>query len=108
MVDDVLLVAVAHLVDKVHVDVGIIGIHFAPALVDGHEHGFNAAGGLRHERGGAGGCDGETSDVAPAILYHVGIELGVSVLDAQHEGVVLLALGIVDGEGSALVGHSHR
>ena len=105
MVDDVLLKGVAHLVDEVYVHIGVAGIHLAPAFVDGHEHGFYAACGLRHQACGACRGNGEAGYVAPSVVCHVGIKLRVGFLDAEDEGVVLLALGVENLEGSALACH---
>lgn len=37
-------------------DVRIVGIHFAAALVHGQEYGLDTGGGLSHQAGGAGGA----------------------------------------------------
>ena len=108
MVDDVFLKRVAHFVYEVYVYVGIVGIYLAATLVYGHEYRFDTACGLCHERCCARRCDGETGDVAASVLHDVGIEFGIGILDAQQEGIVLLAFGVEYGERSALFSHLYR
>ena len=105
MVYDIFLERVAHLVDKVDTHIAVARIHLPAPLVHRHEHRFNTAGGLCHKAGGACGSNGETGDVAPAIFHHIRIEGRIGFFYAQHEGVVLLALAVVDGESSALTCH---
>ena len=85
----------------------VVGVHLAASLIDGHEHGFYSARGLRHERCGACGCYREACDVASSVLGHLLIELGVGLTYACYHGVVLLALRVVDCECSALACHLH-
>ena len=105
VIDKVFLERVAHLVHIVHMYVGVVGVHLAATGIDGQEDGFDATGGLCHERRGSSRSNGQTGNVSASALHHVGIECGVCVLDAPDEGVVLLALGIVYLEGAALLGH---
>ena len=108
MVDDVLLERVAHLVDKVDMHVGVAWIDLPAAFVDGHEHRFDAAGGLGHEAGSTRWGDGETSNVAAPIFHHIVVKFRVGLFDSLHKRVVLLAFGVVDGELAPLLGHGHR
>ena len=107
MVDYVFLERVAHLVDEVHVYIGIARVHLAATLVDGHEHRLNAAGGLRHQRGGACRRNGQAGYVAAAVAHHVVVELRGGLLQSQDERVLLFTLGVVYLEGTALAGHLH-
>ena len=108
MIDDVFLERVARLVHEVDVHGRVVGVHLAAALVDRHEHRFDARRGLGHQAGGARGGDGQAGDVAPAIFCHEFVEFGVGFAQAVDEGVVLFALRVVDFKGSALLGHLHR
>ena len=108
MINNIFLVRVAHLVNKVHMHVGVARIHLAAAFIHRHEHRLNAAGGLRHEACGARGGHGETGYVAAPILRHIGIQLGVGLLEPADKRILLLALSVVNLKGSALLGHLHR
>ena len=105
VIDDVFLERVAHLVNEVDVSLGIVGVDLAAAFIHRHEHRLDTARGLRHQRSSAGRRDGQTGDVAAAVFHHVGVELRIGLLDAQDERIVLLALGVVDGESAALSSH---
>ncbi len=108
MIHDVFLEGVTAVVDEVHPDVGVVGVHLAAALVDGHEHRLDARCGLRHEACGACGRYGQACYVAPSVLGHVGVELRIGLFQAHYVGVVFLAFGVVDLECSALAGQFHR
>ena len=88
--------------------IGIAGVHLAAALVNRHKHRLNATGGLRHERRGAGGSDGQTGNVAPSVLHHVGIEFLVGILQSDDKRILLLTLGVEYLESATLLGHRHR
>ena len=105
VVDDVFFEGVANLVDEVYVHVGIAWVHLATTLVDRHEDGLYAAGGLRHQRSGARGCYGQAGNVAASVLHHVVIQLRVGLPHSLYEGVLRLALGIVYLECATLASH---
>ena len=108
VVNDIFLKGIARLVRKVHAHLGVVGVHLAAARIYGQEHRFDARGGLRHQARGARGGNGEAGNVAATLARHVGIELRVGLLDAQHEGIVLLALRVEHLESAALASHRHR
>ena len=108
MIDDILLERIAHIVDEIHMYVGIAGVDLATAFVDRHEDRLYATGGLRHQAGGACRCYGKASDVATPILHHIVVKFGGSLLDTPHKRIVLLALGIVDLESPTLLCHRYR
>ena len=108
MVDDVFFEAVAHLVYIVHMHIGVVRIHLAATLVDRHEYRLYARGGLAHERRGARGGNRQAGDISATIFLHVGIQLGVGLLQAQDERIVSLALCIIDGKGTSLPSHCYR
>ena len=107
MIDHVLLEGVAHLVDKVHMHIGVVGIHLAAAHIDGHEHRLDAACGLRHQRRRSRGGNGQAGNVPAAVLLHVGPQLRVVLLNAQDERICGLALSVINLESTALLGHGH-
>ena len=82
VVNDILFKRVAHLVNKVNMHIGIIRIYLASTHIHRHKYRLNAAGGLRHQAGSACGGNGETSNVASAILHHVIIQLMVGLFYA--------------------------
>jgi hypothetical protein len=68
----VLFPAVPHLIDKSNVGLLVIGIHLAAALICWQEYtGSMPGGGLGHEAGGAGGCNGEQGDIPAAMLFRI-------------------------------------
>ena len=107
VVNDVFFKGIARFVGIVHMHLRVVRVHLAAALVDRHEHGFDAARRLRHEASGARGGYGEAGNVAPAVAAHVLVEFGVGLLDAENEGVVLLSLCIVDCKRTAFACHHH-
>ena len=107
MVYDVLLEGVAYLVDEVNMHVGVVRIDLATALVDGQEDGFDTTRGLRHQTRRTRGGYRQTGNVASTVFHHVGIQGLVGLFDALDERVVLLALGVVNGKGTALTRHLH-
>ncbi len=108
VVDVVLLELLARLVHVVDVGVDVGGVDLAAALVDRAEYGFDARGGLRHERRGARGGDRQHGDIAAAHLHHLVVEGRIGLADAGDHGVGGLLRRVVDGEGAALRGHLHR
>ena len=108
VIDEVFLEGVADFVDKVDLDVGVSRIDLALALVYGQEHRFDARRCLGHDRGRAGGGDGETGDVAASRFRHALIEFRVGLADTRYVGVVFLTLGVIDLEGASLLGHDDR
>ena len=108
VIDDILLKSVTDLVNIIHTHVGVVGIDLAPTLIDRHEDRFYATRGLRHQRCGARGSNGQARDVASAEAHHVVVEGPVGFLDALDEGVARLALGVVDGKSASLLRHRHR
>ena len=90
MIHYVLLERVAHLVDKVHMHLRVIGIHLAATLVYRHEHRLYAACGLRHQTCRTGRGDCQAGDVAASVFHYVFIQLCVGVLYAQQERIVRL------------------
>ena len=87
--------------------VGITRVYLAATLIHRHEHGFDTTGGLRHQRSSSRRRNRQTSDVATTILLQVGIQLFVSLFDAEQEGIVLLATGIKHGESTAFLRHGY-
>ena len=86
-------------------NVRIVGIHFAAALVHGQEYGFYTGGGLSHQAGGAGRGDGQTSNVAASVLLHLLVHFRIGFAQAVDERVVLFAFCIVYLECTAFFGH---
>ena len=86
-------------------NVRIVGIHFAAALVHGQEYGLDTGGGLSHQAGGAGRGDGQTGNVAASVLLHLLVHFRVGFTQAVDERVVLFAFCVVHLECAALFGH---
>ena len=108
VVDVILLELFARFVLVIDVGVHVRRIDLAAALVDGAEHRLDARGGLRHERRGARGRDGQHGDVAAAHLRHLLVERRIGLTDAGDHRVVRLLRSVVNREGTALGGHLHR
>ncbi len=108
VINDELLKRVAVLVHEVDMHVLVAGVHLAATLVHGQEHGLDAAGGLRQDAGGAGGRDGEASDVATAVFDHHLIQFGVGLAQTADVRIVLLALGVENLKCATLLGHDDR
>ena len=108
VVDVVFLELFARFILIVHMRVLVGGVDLAAALVDRAEHRLDARRGLRHERRGTRGGDGQHGDVAAADLLHLGVEFRVGLADAGDHRIVLLLGCVVDREGTALGGHLHR
>ena len=107
MIHNIFLKRVAHLIYEVHMHCLIVGVDLATTHIYGHEHGFDTAGGLCHQTGGACGGDGETGNIAATILADIVVELLVGFLDTQHEGVVGLTCSIEHLKGTTLLCHGH-
>ena len=107
MIDDILLEGVTHLIDEIHMHVRLVGVHFTTTLIDGQEYWLDATCRLCHQRRSTRRCNGQTGDVSPSVLHHIFVQLRVSLLQAQDEGVFLLTLDIEYLEGSTLHGHLH-
>ena len=103
----VLLPRVPVLVHEIDFHVLVAGIHLAATGVYWQKNRLDTRRGLRHQAGGARGSDGEEGNIAPAILHHIIIQLGVSLFQTIDKGIVLLPLGIIDLEGTPLLGHVH-
>ena len=86
----------------------IVGVDFLAAFIAHQKHRFDARGGLGADTHGAGGGNGEQSDVAAAVLHHLGVEFRVGLGQTLDEGIQLLAVGVVEGETAALFGHVDR
>ena len=108
VIDDVFFKSITRLVHKVHMHFGIVGVHLATTLIDWHEDWFDTAGCLGHQAGCSRRSNGQTGNVAAAILLHLFIQRRVGLLNTVHEGVILFALTIIHGKCSALLGHVHR
>ena len=108
MVNVVLLELFARFVLVIDVGVHVRRIDLAAALVDGAEHRLDARSGLRHERRGSRGRDGQHGDIAAAHLRHLLVERRIGLADTGDHRVVHLLRGVVNREGAALGGHLHR
>ena len=104
----VLLEAVSVLVLEGDDGVEVVGVDLAASLVEGQEDGLDAGGGLGHQGCGSGRGNGKHGYVAAAVADHIVVELLVLLADAGDHRVVLLALGVEDGEGTPLLGHVDR
>ncbi len=107
MINDILLERVAHLINIVHMHGCIVGVYLAAAFVNGHKHRLDAAGGLRHQRCGAGGGNGQAGDVAAAMFQHVLIQLRIGLFQSVDKRIVLLAFGIINFKSTTLCCHLH-
>ena len=77
VIDDVFLESVARLVNEVDMYFRVVRVNLAPTFVHGQEYRFDAGCGLRHEAGRPRRGNGEASDVASSVFYHVFIQFRV-------------------------------
>ena len=89
VIDDVFLEGIARLIDEVDMYFRVVRVDLAPAFVHGQEYRFNPRGGLCHETGRPRRGDGEASDVASSVFYHVFVQFRVCLAQAVDERVVL-------------------
>ena len=108
VVNIVLLELLARLVHIIDVRIDIRGVNLAATLIDGAEYRLDTRRGLRHERRGTRGGNGQHGDVATTHLDHLLVECRVGLLDAVNHRVVLLLLGVINLESTTLAGHLHR
>ena len=87
--------------------IGIVGVHLTTTGVNRQEHGFDTTRGLCHQTGCSRWGNCQTSNVSASVLYHIGIQSSVGILDAQDERIVLLALRIKNLESTTFLGHLH-
>ena len=109
VVEDVeLLEPFARVVYESNLDVVIRRVDLAAAFVDGPEDRFDARRGLAHQRRGSRGGDRQHGDVAAARLDHPVVERRIGLANAGDHRILLFALGVIEREGSALLGHDDR
>ena len=104
VVNDIFLKRVAHLIHKVDVYVGVVGIHLSAAFIHRHEHRLYAACGLCHQTCGACRCYGQAGNVSSAVGNHVVIQLRIGLFQSVDEWVVLFPAGV---KCPTLFGHFH-
>ena len=108
VIDDVFLESVTRLVNEVDMYFRVVRVDLAPTFVHGQEYRFDAGCGLRHEAGRPRRGNGEASDVASSVFYHVFIQFRVSLTQTVDERVVLFAFGVEDFKCPAFFGHLYR
>ena len=91
-------------IGKGDMNVFVVGIHLATALVADHKDGFDARGGLGADADGTCGRNGQHGDVAASHSTHLLVEVLVQGAQTLDEGVVLFAFGIIHGELATFFG----
>ena len=86
----------------------VVGIYLATTVVSHKEHRLNARSSLCTDTYGTRWGYGEQCYVAASVLVHFGVEFGVGLGYAADEGIVLLAVGVVERERLAFLSHSYR
>ena len=79
-------------------DILVVGVHLAAALVSHHEDGLDARGSLRTDTDGTCRGDSQHGDIAATYAAHLLVKVFIQGAQALDEGVVFLALGIVHRE----------
>ena len=105
MIDNIFLERVAYLVDEVHMDIGIVGIYLAAAFINGQKYRLYTTRSLCHQRGRTRRSNGQTGYIASSVLYHILVQLLVGLLQTQNEGILGLALGVVNLKGTTFLCH---